>query len=344
MKIRDPIADYVVSDTDYVVSLIRDMYPTWQPNTNIVCPHHEDTNASLSITPQGKAFCFGCGYRAANIIELFGDMYDMSYLDSRTMIYEDMVKAIPMKKVEAYVRNLHKRKSVLRYLTEERHLSPNVIVAHALGYDTYTDRITIPVFDKFGTCVNIRKYNTCADPKMINTKGHGEFRIYPEEVLLDPKKQNIMLVEGEFDALVGSTMGIDAVTGTGGAGNWDDKFNWMFQNKNVFVLYDNDMVGKQGAKDVCDKLKGIATYVTTLDPPTNTFGKDLSDWWEYGDEVKAQIKHVLKTKAVHKMTCMSCGASVKTVTSLEPYSGMHTMDVCAKCKKVLKQLKWQVVK
>lgn len=343
MKIRDPIADYIVSDTVYVVNLVRDLYPTWQPNTNVVCTHHEDSNASLSITPQGKAYCFGCGYRATNIIELFADVHNMQYVEARKMLYEDMVRAIPVEKVQAFVRNLKKRKSVMHYLLQTRHLTEDMIKYAQLGYDAYTKRITIPILDRFGTCVNIRMYAFDGDPKIINMKGHGGFRIYPEQDLVNPKAKDILLVEGEFDALVGATMGIHTVTGTGGAGNWDDRFNWMFQNKNVFILYDNDEVGQAGAKERYNSLLGVASYVVILDPPSKK-GKDLSDWWRHKTKLKTQIAKVLKTKAKAKTTCMSCGKSVDSLWSMSPVSGLFTLDVCNRCNGLMAKMKWEVVK
>jgi DNA primase len=340
VKINDAIGQHILSDTVFTVNQIKDMFNTWQPSTNLVCPFHDDSNASLSITPEGKAYCFGCGFRATNVIELFGKVYDLSYLDARSMLYEKLVHAIPDHKVRSYCQAM--TPTLTKWLKDKRHISRETVEIYQIGWDAYTRRYTIPILDQFGTCVNIRKYSPDQDIKMINTRGYGAFRLYPEEVLMDTYNTNILLVEGEFDALVGNDNGIATVTGTGGAGNWDGRYNWMFQNKNVFILYDNDDVGQAGAEARMRELMGVAAYVTLLDPPSKR-GKDLSDWHNRTLQVREQMADMLVAKATIKMNCMSCNAKVKKVTTVTPQSGLHPMDVCTKCKNVLLKLKWEVM-
>lgn len=343
MKIKDAMSDYITSDLGHTYKLLTDMYPEWRPNTNIVCPYHEDNNASLSIDVTGKAYCFGCGFRSSNIIELFAHAYGLTYVAARKLMYHNMVNAIADTHVDAYVRTLHNSTKRLAWITDTRHVSMDVIHKYKLGYASWDGRYTIPIYDRFNTCVNIRRYSLDADHKMINQKGHGGFRIFPEQVLCMDSVHYVLIVEGEWDCLVGLSNGIPTVTGTGGAGLWEDQYNWMFQDKHVFVLYDNDKAGKSGASVCMNSIKSHALSVTQL-PPLAKKGKDLSDWWNKIDELKTSITAAFANNTSRGSCCTSCGTllpkyALRTVTPTNPVT---ELKVCKRCERALLSLGWSM--
>jgi hypothetical protein len=340
VKIKDVVSDYIMSDLPFTEDLIHSMFPEWRPQNNLMCPYHDDSNASLSIDVTGKAYCFGCKFRATNVIELFAHVYGVSYMEARKVIYNKLVKAVPETKVDEAVRTLWDEPDKRNWLYDVRNLTPDTVSKYKLGYSKYNKRYSIPIFDRFGTCVNIRWYGNKSKYKIINEKGHGAFRIYPESVLASDT-DHVLLVEGEFDALVGLDNGIPTVTGTGGAGTWDDKYNWMFKDKHVFVLYDNDDAGRSGAIDVMQSLKGIAFSVTLLSP-LDEEGKDLSDWHRHAPKLKTRLMLLKESLTIPVMVCDCCNKRVKSLNRAQSPNYKHEWRVCSMCKKKLKTMDWRI--
>ena len=120
-------------------------------------------------------------------------------------------------------------------------------------------RICIPIKNIKGDFRNIRMYHPDADPKMINLKGYGTpSRLYPIQDITKPSIDNVILVEGEFDALV--TMqhlrkcGLDdswcAVTSTHGCNNFSEFWLPYFYDKHVVIMFDADDPGQAAASNV----------------------------------------------------------------------------------------------
>ena len=288
MKITDRMANWILAKLD-VVDLVREWFPDYQEDGNVVCPYHEESAPSLHISCEGKAYCHGCGWSAMNIIDLYAKMEGCSYMDARQWLYENLVNAVSARLVNRHHELLMKNGKAIDYLTG-RFVSDFCIQGYRLGYNPNNHRITLPIMDQFGTCVNIRslawekgRNSRC---KVINLKGHAEVRLFPEDRLVAEDPTNVLLVEGEMDALVGWSFGIPTVTWTGGATSYNKDYEWLFRDRNVFILYDNDEAGRRGARNQLARLKDVCR-VTALYPLMEE-GKDLSDWAKL-DPVKVQF-------------------------------------------------------
>ncbi|MFC3273686.1 AAA family ATPase [Agromyces mediolanus] len=172
----------------------------------------------------------------------------------------------------------------VEYLTAQRGLSLDTINKFKLGHDG--QRFTIPVRFE-GKWVNVRRYRPNADAKkkMLNLPDHGAAVLAFSEVL-SAGNLPVLLVEGEFDALLANQIGegeFVAVTGTGGAATLPAGLD-MLSNREVFVLYDNDEAGKKGAKKVAAALGKLGADVHVLDwAPLGLLAgdksrKDFTDW------------------------------------------------------------------
>ena len=63
--------------------------------------------------------------------------------------------------------------------------------------------------------------------------------------------QEVVICEGEIDAMLLHQSGISAVSVTAGAGKWEQKWARLFTHiRDVFVLYDNDEAGRTGTQKV----------------------------------------------------------------------------------------------
>lgn len=79
--------------------------------------------------------------------------------------------------------------------------------------------------------------------------------------------ETVFVAEGEKDALTLNQLGLDAACGEDGAGpgKWRKEYTEQLRGRNVFVLQDNDQVGKDFAAETCNSLSGAAASVRLLD-------------------------------------------------------------------------------
>jgi hypothetical protein len=88
----------------------------------------------------------------------------------------------------------------------------------------------------------------------------------------------VWIVEGEGCADRLASLGILATTASEGAGKWTPDLNEHFRRRDVFVLPDNDDVGRKHARHVATNLFGIARSVTVVDLPNLPEHGDVVDW------------------------------------------------------------------
>lgn len=187
--------------------------------------------------------------------------------------------------ISRYIRFLRNEPELLRYLTEDRGLTQDTLDTWEIGYDARRQRYTIPIRDRMGTLVNIRRYSRTTQPKMKNAAGHGDPpRLFPQDNL---QSDTVIVCEGEWDALLSTQMGFPAVTGTHGVSTWLGSWNKFFRRKTVYVCFDNDDEGRLGALRVAKALGSVAKSVRLVRLPVERDHEDLSDWWmAYGGSGK----------------------------------------------------------
>ena len=270
----------------------------------VKCPWHDDSVASMSVNlATGRFYCHAC--------DIGGDEYEFYRLaegyeksDFARMVRkierqygirpqseperdpeshlaefeEEEVDYIDEREVMKSHRILMQSSKMLHFLLNKRGLRRETIEKYKIGYDV--ERITIPVYDSKGGCVNIRRYSPDArgKAKMISYKmGSGSARLYPIENLAG---DTILLTEGEMDCLLAIQMGYNAITTTGGANTWRAQWNGLFKDKTVLICYDIDKAGLTGAEKIARSLHGIAKQVKIIklpivDPPDG----DLTDYF-----------------------------------------------------------------
>ncbi len=191
-----------------------------------------------------------------------------------TKIQQQMEQRAP-----EYHQDLLKKDEFLKgYLKEVRGLSDSLIAKYQLGFtehhpqETYSyfevkDFLTIPI--KKGTeIVNIR----CHATKRINPKHpkdlpfasrlpHATY-VFPEDNFKD---EVIWLTEGEPDCLCAISHSLNAATVTCGAGTMPPELVPLFKGKVIYIVYDCDTKGKEGALSVARKLYSVAREIRIID-------------------------------------------------------------------------------
>lgn len=191
--------------------------------------------------------------------------------------------------VEKIAKKCHKQLSlnIRDWLKNERLLLDEDIDDYELGYGEFYGKnwITIPVRDQSSNVLfmKLRKdpFASTDGPKYMGTG--GEASMFNAEILKD-KPDQLVICEGEFDCLVLRAYGIPAITSTAGARTFKDE--WIGQLnfvRHLYICFDNDDAGQEGARELIDKLEAALpnTSVLNIKLP-NEVGKhgDLTDYFK----------------------------------------------------------------
>jgi len=148
--------------------------------------------------------------------------------------------------------------NIREWLKNSRLLLEEDIDDFELGYGEFYGKnwLTIPVRDTAGNTLFMKlrqdPFLPSDGPKYMSTG--GEAAIFNAAVLKD-KPDQLIICEGEFDCLVLHAFGIPAISSTAGARTFKDE--WIEQLsfvRHLYVCFDNDDAGQQGASELIEKL------------------------------------------------------------------------------------------
>ena len=260
-----PIMD-VLTELKYEV--VPDKDNTW---VTVKCPnpHHADKNPSCRVNVETKIFkCFGCD-TGGDIITFV--QYSLGF-DKRQKAVEwlsltfklAVAKLFNAQLVHSYHERLLQSDALVTLLLEKKGIEKNTIVSYKLGYDG--QRITIPIWNEFGQCLNVRRYLPGAKfNKFISSKGYPGKALYPISSL---ETDTLCITEGELKALLLIQNGFPAVSSISGANTWEKEWSGYFLNKTVYLIFDIDRAGKLAAQKVgISIIDGGAKEVRIIDLP-----------------------------------------------------------------------------
>lgn len=157
--------------------------------------------------------------------------------------------------------------NIREWLKNDRLLLDEDIDDFELGYGEIYGKswVTIPVHDHEGNVLFLKlrqdPFLPSDMPKYMSSG--GEASIFNCGVLKD-KPDQLVICEGEFDCLVLRAYGIPAITSTAGARTFKEE--WIEQLsfvRHLYVCFDNDEAGQQGATELIEKL-GAALPATSV--------------------------------------------------------------------------------
>ena len=284
-----------------IESVIERMTGQRIERNKICCPFHDDGSPSLHVYDDGGWKCFGCGL-GGDVFSFVGYLrYSLQYDPSRHFIEiasslgdleitpqpARIAKPKPPKPqmnigLDAVVGWHDNMPASRRAYWHSRGLTDQTISEFMLGFDG--QRYTIPSLYRlqpFG--VKRRKaadIDDGIDAKYTSIYG-SRVGIFNSDTLLGA--EYVVICEGEIDAMLLHQSGIRAVSSTGGAGSWRDKWAQHFTHiQRVFVLYDNDEAGRKGARTIQASIR--RAQVLTLPEGVNDVGElfdksaDAVDW------------------------------------------------------------------
>ncbi len=269
---------YIVQNVDPTTYYSQELNYNGEGN-KIYCPFHKESKPSFEIRfSDGSAYCYGCRTFVKNIV-----MFDMLYhkrvkKQSLFQIFDLYLEpVVPRRRYMRLADNLNTKSAPYKFL-KKRGITSEVIDKFKIGYNH--ERISIPIFNEWGFCVNIRLYDYThtSDSKMISfKKGYGKTRLYP---MISLAGREVYIFEGESDTLLGLSHGLNAVTTTGGAESWKHSFSRGFRGKDVIICMDNDKAGCRGARLIVEDLRKVCTSLKIINLPKK-YGKDFTDYLKH---------------------------------------------------------------
>ncbi len=311
---------------DYLLSKDLELHPAPNLNVRTSCFFHEEEGPAhegrlyIKVDPDaevpGLFFCHRCEAKGSlNRIKYhFGDKVDDEdiFKGRKIQVYNEAC--------DYYFNKLDK--DALSYLMDGRGLSLELIEQNKLGvakeglnshllslnftideiqstglvWDTGKDffndgTIIIPYFDQ-GECVQLRGRDRKAKKNKYKTPPGQAGLLFNTDTLHDAEE--VIITEGEFDALVLEDLGYNAVGVPGSRafkGEWGRFFS---EARRVYVAFDNDDAGREGSESVASHLGAKARIV---EMPRHEPGKPKVDITHYFIEQgnrKEDFDHLLR--------------------------------------------------
>ena len=268
---------------------------------SILCPFHEDHKRSASINLQTGLFhCLAC--EASHNYPTFRKAWELEHGAPDAVAPPDPdEKFVP----EQVIRDMHfallENQDLLDQLRDKRGISIDTVRKYQLGWHLRTRRVAIPIRDREGIVRNVRLYSFTekGQQKMLSwQQGYGTARLWPLQVLDGAKY--VFLCEGEMDRLVMADRGLNAITSTGGAKTWKSEWSKEFAGLKVYVVYDTDTAGEEGARKAAASISEYAKEVKVVRLDLSEPGEDITDFFvNYGygvEDLKRLVKETPKFK------------------------------------------------
>lgn len=232
----------------------------------VYAPWRQESTPSVHIYDDGKWWDYGAGI-GGDVLDFVGYcLYGLGYDPSiHLMEVVDKLGALDIKPLPAQPKRTAPEKPKLTLSLETiQHWHTTMpderrAYWHSRGIiDTYIDkfqlgwdgkRYTIPLLYRnipFGVKRRQSDIDDGYDTKYVMAKGSRP-GLYNADVLWET--DSIVVCEGEIDCILLNQYGFPAITTTNGAGYWKPEWAQLFSHvKKIWLLYDNDDAGAQGAQ------------------------------------------------------------------------------------------------
>lgn len=302
MLLKDYVLRKIDPDTYYEAR-----FRSWNSKVrgNVCCVFHADKSPSLALSlKNGGAKCHAssCGKSIGNIVHFESERLKLPEKVVVKRLYTEFIRPIISKKdICQYREALTKRGDILLKIQKEMGISASTQRLFAIGLDEVSNRITIPVYDEFGHCINIRYYRlpstrTQADSaKIYNRKGFGGIDLFPAHQWIGyNNKRPIVFLAAEKEVMIACQAGLQAICSTAGEGSYNPEWDSFFDDKNVIVVLNTDSAGKKASEVIGQRLATVANSVQCVTLPFREKRKDRNDFADWVLREKNNPKDVLK--------------------------------------------------
>src|SRR3954454_2316893 len=267
------------------------------------CPLHEDKKRSAQINfEKGVWFCYTeqIGGKVKELLEQIDNWVPSGNASQNGGAMKNggqPIESVSEAKIKGWCSSMMSNEVALEELITARGLTTKTVSEYEIGWDSGRNCYTIPIRSAEGEILNIRRYQTRPPKgrrKIWGIEGMNQPRLYPVKAL---ESDEVILCEGELDALITNQNGFSAVTKTGAAMSWDAKWNKEFKDKVVYLCHDCDETGQNANRKIGRFLAGIAREIRIMHLPypiQEKNGKDLTDWWMEHDQDTHLFKRMME--------------------------------------------------
>lgn len=257
-------------------------FSTGAEEVQVLCPFHNDTKPSASINVKKDLFhCWVCGV-GYNEQQFLSRINNISLADAHKVVLktnETTHDWLLVEKAELWANPTFLKK------VEDLGLSRQVINELNLGLvkdNKGRFYLGFPVFYN-GVLMDIRRYNLLKFenvPKIMSNAGAEAGFIIPFDTWVKSKEPTYIL-EGEKKMALARSLGINAITLTGGANAKPNNLVLnSFKDRDVIISYDNDEAGREGAYKLWQVLKDVAKSVKYINIG-EVVKEDGEDFYEF---------------------------------------------------------------
>lgn len=334
MTTLDALKDAATRDPEKCYRLAgytRELRPDGAGRLKGLCPFHTETEASFKIHTkgdmQGRWWCYGACDRGGSIVDFFMELHGSRDLKQATEELADRLgvngSARPRKAArktpsrphtepspiaEEVVQKLHEallgEPKRLSFLIEEKGLTREIIERAKIGWEAKAGRYAIPVPYPDGRkgYADIRRYLPNAPKtreKMLAwERGRGSTKLYPWPWVCS--EGELVLTEGEVDALNLIARGIPALTATNGKGKWPQEPPDL-AGKTILVCGDADASGRKHNDTMPAKLYATgAAEVRIIEWPEGVpKGFDVSDFFAKQNGMPDDFRELMREAGLH---------------------------------------------
>lgn len=261
-----------------------------------LCPFHDDVKPSFSMNlDTGLWSCHGCGAsgNAITFAKLRGlDISPIAMPESESEILQG-ANLQTINRLAAYLQN-----NLVSLRTSGRvpvFWNDDFLKRTRTGFDPEKNCLTFTHFNIEGLPVNI-KWHKPINGESSQLPGHGGNRFYPLHLLRGySTSEPLIYCEGEKDCISLLSMGLQAVTHTCGALSVPDNLTPLKDFKQIYVVFDNDPAGYDGAENTAKALSlsfpEMQVYTYEWHIKTRP-GFDVTDYFLNGGNV-AGFRHMM---------------------------------------------------
>ena len=246
----------------------------------VLCPFHSESTPSMQINTIQKIYhCFGCGAHGNE-----NDFIEQYFGINKNQIstFKDLLfKSDSLEDYENFSRSDNLYTSNYTYLDLIKlGVSPEVLEQLKVGCETCSvvsddgiptisaneasHRLVFPIIVR-DRVLDYRAYTTdkSINPKTMSKPGVSSGLVLPYHLWIDDMRPTI-ICEGEKDMAIARTAGFNAIS-LGGCNNLPEVMLDNFKNRTVYIVYDNDNPGRQGALKLANMLYSVTKYVYICD-------------------------------------------------------------------------------
>jgi|SRR5690554_242018 len=251
-------------------------------------PYYESNPSAGVHLTDGGFHCFSCGRKHSEIT------FIQEYMQL------DVSDSFKFKNLLDSANNYQFEWNQLHILEEPHTLE----MAKELGFSEKTlnelniktsgGRLLYPV-SIFGRVVDQVGYSNKLVPKVLRQKGSKSGMIIPYDTWKHDFTKATVICAGEKDMTIAREHDLNAITITGGEGALPKYFYKDFKDRNVYIIYDNDLAGRNGAKKVAAALLPHVRKVTIVDlsPVTKEEGEDLWDFFMKYNKTREDLVQIM---------------------------------------------------